>query len=66
MIAASGTELKLKTDAGQEATFGVWDKMSEQVKALKKGDRAEVYYATYPKRCCHNQIVTLVKKLYLI
>jgi len=65
VIAASGTELKLKTNAGQEATFGVWDKMSEQVKALKKADRAEVYYATYPKGYCHNSIVTLVKKLYL-
>ena len=65
MIAASGTELKLKTDAGQEATFGVWDKVSEQVKALKKGDRAEVSYATCPREYCHNPIVTLVKKLYL-
>ncbi len=66
MIAASGTELKLKTDTGQEATFGVWDKKNEQVKSLKKGVRAEVCYATYPKKCCYNQIVNLVKKLYLI
>jgi D-arabinose 1-dehydrogenase-like Zn-dependent alcohol dehydrogenase len=65
VIAASGTELKLKTDAGQEAIFGVWDKVGEQVKALKKGDRSEVSYATYPRECCHNPIVTLVKKLYL-
>jgi len=44
-----GKMLKLKTDAGQEITFGVLSKAAEQVKALKAGNQVEVSCVRCPK-----------------
>lgn len=39
------TESKPKTDSRQQATVGVWRKASREVKAVSKGERAEMSHA---------------------
>jgi hypothetical protein len=60
---ASATQLKLKTDAGEEFTFNVLPKIGEQAKALKKDDKVAVTYSICPGGCCPHPWAISVKKL---